>query len=83
MTLDKIKKEIKKEIEALGDKIRFGKFDGKRLMAVITRTDGSRENVYYRFEDGKLISTWYYTLEKDKNTGETRKVDFGEKLLSL
>ena len=63
MELKKIKKFLRKEIEALGDKIRFGKFDGEKLYAVIIREDGRKENVYYRFENGELVSSWYYTIE--------------------
>lgn len=83
MELNKIKKFLRKEIEELGDKIRFGKLDGKRLQAVITRENGRKENVYYRFENGKLVSDWYYTIEKNKETGKLEKVDFAEKLLHL
>ncbi|MCD6402674.1 hypothetical protein J7L36_02375 [bacterium] len=58
--LTKIKKFLKKEIEDLGGKIRFRKFDGKKLYATITE-NGEKKDVYYRIEDGKLVSSWYYT----------------------
>lgn len=65
-TLEKIKKELRKEIEMFGDKIKFKHFDGKKLFAVITRKNGEKQNVYYRFENGNLITSWYYVVEEDK-----------------
>jgi hypothetical protein len=62
MTIKELKKELRKEREELGDKIRFGRFDGDRLEAIITRENGEKQKVYYKFEGGQLASSWYYLL---------------------
>ena len=63
-TLENVKKFITKELEKVGDKIRFTKVEDERLHAVITREDGTEDKVYWKLDlrDGvELLSTWYYT----------------------
>ena len=60
MTINKLKKELKKELLTLSDSVRFGKIENKKLHLVI---DGRK--VYYRVEekgenDYVLLSGWYY-----------------------
>jgi hypothetical protein len=59
--VEKFKKYMRKELAALGDKVRFLGFDGRKLRAEIFRENGNKDKVYWLFEeDGCLVSSWYY-----------------------
>lgn len=65
MNIEKVKKLLRKDIEALGDKVKFGKIENGKLYATIIREDGREDKVYWRInQDGRLESLWYYPVSE-------------------